>query len=214
MLCAILRYSILPLKLFTLFPSAYQLWAAESPEEGVCSLAMINSEFALDESSNPLKSGLLFAGHFNGQISLISGKGTLGTRGFFSRATGSFVSSAAGRHVFGRRSKTRVANPRGSLFKTWSKPETTHEKPLAPRVRKRCNTITLFKLRGRRINNLSSWRNCFCAGGAEGARKFKASPHHSPHGFAGPLPKQERREVMTSQKPNFWNCMRLVGKSW
>ena len=28
---------------------------------------------------------------------------TLGTRGFFLRATGSFVSSAAGRHVFGRR---------------------------------------------------------------------------------------------------------------
>ena len=103
---------------------------------------------------------------------------------------------------------------RGSLFKTWPKPQTAHEKPLAPRVRKRCNTITLFKLRGRRINNLSSWRNCFCAGGGEGARKFKASPHHSPHGFAGPLPKQERREVMTSQKPNFWNCMRLVGKSW
>ena len=31
---------------------------------------------------------------------------TLGTRGFFSRATESFVSSAAGRHVFGRRPKT------------------------------------------------------------------------------------------------------------
>ena len=42
---------------------------------------------------------------------------TLGTRGFFSRATGSFVSSAAGRHVFGRRPKTR-ATKRGSLFKT------------------------------------------------------------------------------------------------
>ena len=48
---------------------------------------------------------------------------TLGTRVFFSRATGSFVSSAAGWHV-----------SRGSLFKTWPKPETTHEKPLAPRV--------------------------------------------------------------------------------
>ena len=43
--------------------------------------------------------------------------------GFYSRATRSFVSSAAGRHVFGRR-----------LFQTWPKPETAHEKPLAPRV--------------------------------------------------------------------------------
>ena len=58
---------------------------------------------------------------------------TLGTRGFFSRATGSFVSSVAGRHVFGQRPKTRAAK-RGSLFKTSPKPETTHEKPLAPRV--------------------------------------------------------------------------------
>ena len=33
---------------------------------------------------------------------------TLGTRGFFSRATGSFVSSAAGGHVFGRRPKARA----------------------------------------------------------------------------------------------------------
>ena len=47
---------------------------------------------------------------------------TLGTRGFFSRATGSFV-----------RPKTRAAK-RGSLFKTSPKPETAHEKPLAPRV--------------------------------------------------------------------------------
>ena len=58
---------------------------------------------------------------------------TLGTRGFFSRATGSFVSSVAGRHVFGQRPKTRAAK-RGSLFKTSPKPETAHEKPLAPRV--------------------------------------------------------------------------------
>ena len=50
---------------------------------------------------------------------------TLGTRGFFSRAKG----------------KTRAAKPREktffsrrSLFKTWPKPETAHEKPLAPRV--------------------------------------------------------------------------------
>ena len=42
----------------------------------------------------------------------------LGTRGFFSRAMGSFVSSTAGRNVFVRRPKTRAA----------------HEKPLAPRV--------------------------------------------------------------------------------
>ena len=46
---------------------------------------------------------------------------TLGTRGFFSRATRSFRRvSAAGRHVFGRRPKKR--------------PETAHEKSLAPRV--------------------------------------------------------------------------------
>ena len=57
------------------FPSAHQLWVAESPDEGVCSLAMINAEFALHEGEIPLKSGLLFAGHYNGQISLVSGKG-------------------------------------------------------------------------------------------------------------------------------------------
>ena len=51
---------------------------AESPDEGVCSLVMINAEFALDEGEIPLRSGLLFAGHFNGQISLISGKGKVG----------------------------------------------------------------------------------------------------------------------------------------
>ena len=48
---------------------------------------------------------------------------TLGTRGFFSRATGSFVLLAAGRHVFDRRPKTRAA-----------KSETAHEKPMASRV--------------------------------------------------------------------------------
>ncbi|KAL9984788.1 hypothetical protein ACROYT_G007121 [Oculina patagonica] len=53
---------------------AYQLWVPENPDEGVCSLAMINAEFALHENEITLKSGLLFAGHFNGQISLVSGK--------------------------------------------------------------------------------------------------------------------------------------------
>ena len=57
------------------FPSAHQLWVSESPDEGVCSLAMINAEFALDKGEIPLKAGLLFAGHFNGQISLVSGGG-------------------------------------------------------------------------------------------------------------------------------------------
>ena len=55
--------------------SAHQLWVAESPDEGVCSLAMINAEFALERGEIPLKSGLLFAGHYNGQISLVDGKG-------------------------------------------------------------------------------------------------------------------------------------------
>ena len=41
---------------------------------------------------------------------------TLGTRGFFSRATGSFVSSAAGRHVFGRRPKTRAAKQSALIY--------------------------------------------------------------------------------------------------
>ena len=54
---------------------------------------------------------------------------TLGTRGFFFRVrTGSFVSSAAGRR------HERRSFSRGSLFKTRPKPETAHEKPLAPRV--------------------------------------------------------------------------------
>ena len=46
------------------------------------------------------------------------------------------ASSAAGRHVFGLRPKTREAKnfSRGSLFKTWPKPETAHEKSLTPRV--------------------------------------------------------------------------------
>ena len=42
---------------------------------------------------------------------------SLGTRGFFSCATGSFVSSAAGRHVFGRSPKTRAAKPREKTFR-------------------------------------------------------------------------------------------------
>ncbi|XP_022786508.1 uncharacterized protein LOC111326716 [Stylophora pistillata] len=53
---------------------AHQLWMPDSPDEGVCSLALVNAEFALHENELPLQSGLLFAGHFNGQISLISGK--------------------------------------------------------------------------------------------------------------------------------------------
>ena len=57
------------------FSSVHQLWVAEYPDEGVCSLALINAECALHESEIPLKSGLLFAGLYNGQISLISGKG-------------------------------------------------------------------------------------------------------------------------------------------
>jgi len=55
--------------------SAYQLWVPESPDEGVCSLAMINAEFALHKDEKKLKSGLLFAGRYDGQISLVSGKG-------------------------------------------------------------------------------------------------------------------------------------------
>lgn len=47
----------------------------ESADEGVCSLVMINAEFALHDNEITLKSGLLFAGHINGQISLVSGKG-------------------------------------------------------------------------------------------------------------------------------------------
>ena len=41
---------------------------------------------------------------------LLAGVAILGTRVFFSRATGSFVSSAAGRQVFGQRPKTREKN--------------------------------------------------------------------------------------------------------
>lgn len=53
---------------------AHQLWVPDSPDEGVCSLALVNAEFALHENELPLQSGLLFAGHYDGQISLISGK--------------------------------------------------------------------------------------------------------------------------------------------
>ena len=55
---------------------------------------------------------------------------TLGTRDFFSRVTWSFVGR---RHVFGLRPKTRAAKPL-DLTWTWPKPETAHEKSLAPRV--------------------------------------------------------------------------------
>ena len=61
--------------IFLFRPSAHQLWVAESPDEGVCSLAIMNAEFAVHENEIPLKTGLLFAGHYNGQISLVSGKG-------------------------------------------------------------------------------------------------------------------------------------------
>lgn len=61
---------------FLLYPrSAYQLWVPESHDEGVCSLVMINAEFALHENEVDFKSGLLFAGRYDGQISLVSGKG-------------------------------------------------------------------------------------------------------------------------------------------
>jgi len=56
---------------------------------------------------------------------------TLGTRGIFSRATESFVSSAASRHVFDRRPKTRGAVHFLRLDRN-RKPR--NEKPLAPRV--------------------------------------------------------------------------------
>ena len=62
---------------------------------------------------------------------------TLGTRGLFSRAMTSFVDHRPTR----LRPKIRAAKPRekhgfsrGSLFKTWPKPETGHKKPLEPRV--------------------------------------------------------------------------------
>ena len=71
------------------FPSAYQLWVPESPDEGVCSLAMINAEFALHDNEINLKSGLLFAGHLNGQISLVSAKGKRSfINGLFGQCTG------------------------------------------------------------------------------------------------------------------------------
>ena len=56
---------------------------------------------------------------------------TLGTRGVFSRATESFVSSAGSRHVFVRRPKTRGA---GHFIRLDRNRKTAHEKPLAPRV--------------------------------------------------------------------------------
>ena len=39
-----------------------------------------------------------------------------GYQSFFSRATGTFVSSAASRHVFGQRPKTRTAKPREKIL--------------------------------------------------------------------------------------------------
>ncbi|EDO39199.1 predicted protein [Nematostella vectensis] len=54
---------------------AHQLWRAECPDEGVCSIALLNSEFALTEEDLDLECGLLFAGHYNGQISLLDGFG-------------------------------------------------------------------------------------------------------------------------------------------
>ena len=57
---------------------------------------------------------------------------------FFSRAMGSFVSSATGRQEFGRRPQTRAAKWRSGFraghFLRRPKSVTAHEKPLAPRV--------------------------------------------------------------------------------
>lgn len=78
---------MIPCIFFLVLSSAYQLWVPESSDEGVCSLAMINAEFALYENETTFKSGLLFAGHFNGQISLVSGKGKL-IKGFLGRSSG------------------------------------------------------------------------------------------------------------------------------
>ena len=63
---------------------------------------------------------------------------TLGTRGFFSRVTRTFVGRKPTRlrpkaeETSGEAARKKFS--RGSLFKTWPKPETAHEKPLAPRV--------------------------------------------------------------------------------
>ena len=43
----------------------------------------------------------------------------LGTRGFFSRATGRFVSSATGRHVFGRRPKAEDTSGEAARKNLW-----------------------------------------------------------------------------------------------
>jgi hypothetical protein len=55
--------------------SASQLWKAEYSDEGVCSIALINAEYALGEEDLKLESSLIFAGHFNGQISMLDGHG-------------------------------------------------------------------------------------------------------------------------------------------
>ena len=63
---------------------------------------------------------------------------TLGTRDFFSRVTRSFVGRRPTRpppsaeDTSGEAARNNFS--RGSLFKTWQKPETAHEKSLAPRV--------------------------------------------------------------------------------
>ena len=88
---------------------------------------------------------------------------TLGTRDFFSRVTRSLV---------GRRPKTRAAK-RGSLFKTWPKPETAHEsrslepKSIAPDFLHTFTVILPSITRTLHNLNLPLTRNKFCFPSAE-----------------------------------------------
>ena len=72
------------------------------------------SSFRTETFSRIIRQEYCIIGQF---LVLIRDGCTLGTTGFFSRATGSFVSSAAGRHVFGRSPKTRAAKPREKTFR-------------------------------------------------------------------------------------------------
>ena len=72
-------------------------------------------------------------------------RATLGTRGFFSRTSGSLVSSPAGRR---HERRSREKKP---------KPETAHEKPLAPRVSSSPNGLLVNSRRSHGLLTQRPW---------------------------------------------------------
>eukprot|EP00794_Sanderia_malayensis_P019056 gene19056-20970_t len=55
--------------------STVQLWVAETYDDRICSIEILESALLKEENDIAIKSSLLFGGHMNGHISLLKGKG-------------------------------------------------------------------------------------------------------------------------------------------